>query len=209
MKSIVTKAKTIDDAVNKALAELGVGIDDVTVNVLETPSTGLIGVFGNRQAKVEVIVKDSAAETASAFLADVFGAMGIEVQIDSSVEDEVLVLSLSSPKAGILIGKRGATLDALQYLTSLAANKAPGQYQRIVLDIESYREKRKRALQDLADRIALNVAKRRSRHALEPMNPYERRIIHSSLQNYKNISTYSEGEEPNRHVVIEYKREQV
>jgi spoIIIJ-associated protein len=106
-----------------------------------------------------------------------------------------------------LIGRRGQTLDALQYLTSLVINKHTKNYTKISLDIEGYREKRKNALQDLADRIALKVEKSRAKYVLEPMNPYERRIIHSALQSYKNIVTYSEGTEPYRHVVIDYKRD--
>ena len=209
MKTVIAKGKTVEEAIQNGLEELETTIDNVTTRVLEVPSTGLIGVFGNKYAKVELTLKDEVQDTTTAFLNDIFSAMDIDVEIDNHVEDDILIFNLTTPHPGILIGKRGQTLDALQYITSLVMNKGQGKYVRVALDIESYREKRKRALQDLADRIAINVEKRHTKHVLEPMNPYERRIIHSSLQNYKNIITYSEGEEPNRYVIIEYKREEI
>ena len=209
MKTVIAKGRTVEEAIQNGLEELATTIDNVTTKVLEVPSTGLIGVFGSKYAKVELTLKDEVQDTTTAFLNDIFEAMDIEVKIESRTEDEILVFNLTTPQPGILIGKRGQTLDALQYITSLIMNKGQSKYIRVALDIEEYREKRKRALQDLADRIAINVEKRHSKHVLEPMNPYERRIIHSSLQNYKNIITYSEGEEPNRYVIIEYKREEI
>ena len=209
MKTVIAKGRTVEEAIQNGLEELATTIDNVTTKVLEVPSTGLIGVFGSKYAKVELTLKDEVQDITTAFLSDVFEAMDIEVKIESRTEDEILVFNLTTPQPGILIGKRGQTLDALQYITSLIMNKGQSKYIRVALDIEEYREKRKRALQDLADRIAINVEKRHTKHVLEPMNPYERRIIHSSLQNYKNIITYSEGEEPNRYVIIEYKREEI
>ena len=209
MKTVIAKGRTVEEAIQNGLEELATTIENVTTKVLEVPSTGLIGVFGSKYAKVELTLKDEVQDTTTAFLNDIFEAMDIEVKIESRTEDEILVFNLTTPQPGILIGKRGQTLDALQYITSLIMNKGQSKYIRVALDIEEYREKRKRALQDLADRIAINVEKRHTKHVLEPMNPYERRIIHSSLQNYRNIITYSEGEEPNRYVIIEYKREEI
>jgi spoIIIJ-associated protein len=210
MKSIIAKGKTIEDAIASGLKELGANAEDVTAKVLEEPSEGFIGIFGNKLAKVELTVKDDVTEKTVEFLKSLFAAMKIEATVETRMDDGIVVFELSSPlSAGILIGKKGQTLDSLQYLTSLVINKGQAKYIRISLDIESYREKRKRTLQDLADRIALSVEKKRGKHVLEPMNPYERKIIHASLQNYRNIVTYSEGEEPNRHVIIEYQREQV
>jgi spoIIIJ-associated protein len=207
MKTIIAKGKTVEEAIANGLDELGAVIEDVSTKVLEVPASGLIGVFGNKYAKVELTLRDDATDRTLAFLSELFDAMNIKVEIKTSMDDGIIVFDLITKNAGVLIGKRGQTLDALQYLTSLVMNKVQSKYIRVALDIEDYREKRKRALQDLADRIALTVEAKKSRHELEPMNPYERRIIHSSLQNYKNIITYSEGEEPNRHVIIEYKRE--
>ncbi|MCL1803875.1 MAG: protein jag [Eubacteriaceae bacterium] len=210
MKSIVSKGKTIQEAITNGLAELGISREQADINVLDEPQDGFIGIFGKQLARVEIIVKDSVTDVVKTFLENITEAMKIEATVTTRIEDDILIFELSSPKsAGILIGKKGQTLDALQYLASLVGNKGQQKYVRIALDIESYREKRKRSLMDLADRIALNVEKSRGKHALEPMNPYERKVIHASLQNYRNIATYSIGDEPNRYVVIEYQREQV
>jgi len=210
VKSIIAKGKTVEDAIENGLKELGCSLEEVTTKVVEEPSDGFIGIFGSKLAKVEMTLKDDVTQRTAEFLESLFKAMKVEATVDTRMEDGIIIFELSSPRsAGILIGKKGATLEALQYLTSLVINKGQSKYIRIALDIEGYREKRKRTLQDLADRIALSVEKKRGRHELEPMNPYERKIIHSSLQNYRNIVTYSEGEEPNRHVIIEYQREQV
>ncbi len=206
MKSVIAKGKTVEEAIQNALEELGASAEEVTTKVLEIPDSGIMSMFGNRFAKVEVTLNDDAVENAKKFLGELLGNMGIEAGVEAHYDDDILMLDIDSDETGILIGRRGQTLDAIQYLTSLAINKHKDEYVRISLDVADYREKRKNALQDLADRIALKVEKTKTKFELEPMNPYERRIIHSALQSYEHIETYSEGEEPNRHIVIDYKR---
>lgn len=142
------------------------------------------------------------------FLNDIFGAMKMEVKIDITIdnEEDTVNINLSGEDMGVLIGKRGQTLDSLQYLVSLVANKESEKYFRVKLDTENYRERRKETLESLAKNIAYRVKRTRKPVSLEPMNPYERRIIHSTLQNDKYVSTKSEGEEPFRHVVVFMKK---
>ncbi len=220
MKKVTAKGKTVEEAIQNALDELGTTAENVTTKVIDIPSSGIMGMFGSRFAKVEVTMdEDDDEEVAVAesdenevvalcesFLSDLFKAMNVDVELCSEYKDEMLFVELKCEETGVLIGRRGQTLDALQYLTSLAVNKSTDEYTRISLDVANYREKRKNALQDLADRIAQKVQRTRSKYVLEPMNPYERRIIHSALQNYDNITTYSEGEDPYRHIVIDYVR---
>lgn len=209
MKTVTGKGRTVEEAIQNALEELETTIENVTTKVIEIPDSGIIGgVFGNKYAKVEVTLNDDVQGKACDFLYDVLDVMGLsDAQLYCSVEEDILIIDIECSDTGMLIGRRGQTLDALQYLTSLVANKDREDYTRISLDVADYREKRKDALQDLADRIAQKVQKSRGKYELEPMNPYERRIIHSALQSYKNITTYSNGEEPNRYVIIEYKHE--
>lgn len=208
MKTVTGKGRSVEEAIQNALEELGTTAENVTTKVLEIPDSGIMGVFGNKFAKVEVTLNDDIQSKACDFLYEVLDNMGLtDAQLFCSVEDDMLLIDIECSDTGMLIGRRGQTLDALQYLTSLVANKDNDEYTRISLDVADYREKRKDALQDLADRLAQKVQKTRGKYELEAMNPYERRIIHSSLQSYKNITTYSEGEEPNRHVIIEYKQD--
>lgn len=207
MKTVTAKGKTVEEAIHNALTELNTTSDKVTTRVLDMPASGFGSMLGGKMAKVEVTLNDGEIIACKDFLSDVFHAMNIEADIEAHYEDDILLIEMSCEDTGVLIGRRGQTLDALQYLTSLVVNKSADDYTKISLDIEGYREKRKNALQDLADRIALKVEKTRTKYILEPMNPYERRIIHASLQSYKNIVTYSEGTEPYRHVVIDYKRD--
>ena len=144
---------------------------------------------------------------AKEFLNDVFAAMNMEVVIDAKFDDveNNLDIELSGDEMGVLIGKRGATLDSLQYLVSLVVNKGREDYIRVKVDTENYRARRKETLENLAKNVAFKVKKTRRSLSLEPMNPYERRIIHAALQNDKYVTTHSEGEEPNRKVVISLK----
>ena len=205
MKSVTAKGKTVDEAITNALEELGATADQVTTKVLEVPGSGFMGVIGGKYAKVEVTLNDDANTLSTKFLTDLLDAMDIKTNISTRYEDDILMIDLNTEETGVLIGRRGQTLDAIQYLCSLVINKDNKEYTRVSIDVEGYREKRKNALQDLADRIAQKVEKTRKQYALEPMNPYERRIIHSALQNYRHVETHSEGEEPNRHIIIQYK----
>ena len=206
VNSVQAKGKTVEEAIQNALEELGTTEDKVTVKVLDIPDSGILSMFGNKYAKVEVTVNDDTLEKGKAFLTELLEKMGVRGTVDAYYEDDVLMLDIDSRETGILIGRRGQTLDSIQYLTSLVVNRDRGEYIRVSLDVAGYSQKRKNSLQDLADRIALKLEKTKTRYELEPMNPYERRIIHSALQNYEHVTTHSEGEEPNRHIVIEYKR---
>ena len=150
--------------------------------------------------------KEEAKEKAVKFMKDVFASIEMEVEVTASFEDEVLNVEMSGEDMGVLIGKRGQTLDSLQYLTSLVVNKNQNAYVRVKLDTENYRSRRKDTLENLAKNIAFKVKKTRKPVSLEPMNPYERRIIHSALQSNKFVETYSEGNEPYRHVVVTLKK---
>lgn len=206
---IEISAKTVDDAVTKALIELETTSDKLEYVVIEKGSTGILGIFNSKQAviKAKKIVTDT--DVAEDFLKKIFKAMGMEVTFTSVMDEEegCLNIDMSGEDMGVLIGKRGQTLDSLQYLVSLIVNKEREEYLRIKLDTENYRERRKATLESLARNIASKVKRTKHSVSLEPMNPYERRIIHSILQNDKYVVTRSEGEEPYRHVVVSLKRE--
>ena len=303
-RSLEISAKTIEEAISKGLEELGVAISDVQVDIIQEGSKGLFGLFGSRQAKVRLTLKDGhdevsakelvsqvmsdmgkepeavkakrtpapraeekkpapkaepaaakvektdrpdAAEKKAApkkpvekkksveekaapakpvvpaeqadratpagkaqeFLQEVTHLMGVNVSVAVRTDEEGNVrVNMEGDTLGILIGRRGETLDALQYLTSLQVNKGQSAYTRVTLDTENYRAKREEALVRLANRMANRAQKTGRKVSMEPMNPYERRILHSALQNNPDVETHSEGEEPNRHVVITLKRKQ-
>lgn len=199
--------KTVEEAIEAALAELGVGRDQVDYRVLEAPSKPLFGLLGGREAKVEVTVKKiEPIERGRKFLEKVATAMGLQVVISTVTTDDTVTLNLHGDDLGILIGKHGQTLDALQYLTNLAANREGRDRIRFIIDVEDYRKRRADTLEQLALRLADRAKRTGERVALEPMTPHERKIIHMSLQNDTRIETYSEGEEPYRRVVIVSKR---
>ncbi|KEH96684.1 RNA-binding cell elongation regulator Jag/EloR [Clostridium massiliodielmoense] len=207
MRSIRMSGKTVEDAVSKALKELNVTIDEVETNVIEEGSKGIFGIFKTKDAEVEVIVKEKAEDMAKKFLRDVLDSMGVLAEIKIKEEDNVLKINLVGPNMGLIIGYRGETLDSLQYLVSLVVNKENNEkYKKVTLDTENYRSKREETLKRLADKLAYKVRKTNRSVKLEPMNPYERRIIHSTLQNNSYVVTYSEGEEPHRRVVIDLKK---
>jgi spoIIIJ-associated protein len=207
MKIIEMTGRTVDDAVKNALDELKVSKEKVDVEVLDEGNKGLFKLIGARPARVKVKVKRDYVFEAKAFLRDILNCMGIKAEIRVREEDNIIKISLTGPDMGILIGYRGETLDSLQYLTSLVVNKGHDmEYKRVVLDTENYRLKREETLNRLARRIAEKVRKTGKYVKLEPMNPYERRVIHSALQNEWDVETYSEGEEPYRRVVVDVKK---
>ena len=199
-------AKTVNDAITEACKALGVTSDKLDYKVLEEGSNGFLGI-GAKDAQIEAAVKNSVSDVASDFLKDVFAAMNMTVVVDVkyNADDNEMNIDLSGDDMGVLIGKRGQTLDSLQYLVSLVVNKGNEDYIRVKVDTENYRERRKSTLENLAKNMAYKVKRTRRPLHLEPMNPYERRIIHSALQNDKFVTTHSEGEEPYRHVVITLK----
>lgn len=200
-------AKTVDEALTNAMLEIGTTADNLDYEVMEKESSGFLGLF-SKPARINVRIKKSLENTAMLFLEKVFKAMEIETNIDiiSDEDNNILEINLKGEEMGVLIGKRGQTLDSLQYLVSLVINKNTDNYVKIKLDTENYRARRKETLENLAKNIAYKVKRTRRSVTLEPMNPYERRIIHSALQNDKAIETYSEGKDPYRKVVIAYKK---
>lgn len=208
MKSVVKTAKTVDEAVSLALSDLNMVKEDVVVEVLEEPSKGLFGFIGTREAKVKVTIINDPISLAENFLYSLLEKMNISANLMiEKKENELLVdvRNISNSDMGILIGKRGNTLDSLQYILSLIVNKNREKYLRVLVDVQNYRAKREDTLRRLANKMADKAKTFRRTVKLEPMNPYERRIIHSALQNDSRIRTYSEGEEPYRRVVIEAK----
>ncbi|MDD6202204.1 MAG: protein jag [Lachnospiraceae bacterium] len=200
-------AKTVDDAITEACKTLSVTSDKLDYVVIEEGSSGFLGI-GSKDAVINAKVKSSIKDKAKIFLDDVFSAMNMNVVIDASYneEEKELSIDLSGDDMGVLIGKRGQTLDSLQYLVSLVVNKETDDYIRVKVDTENYRKRRQDTLENLAKNIAFKVKRTKRAVSLEPMNPYERRVIHSSLQNDKFVTTHSEGEEPYRHVVVTMKR---
>jgi len=206
MSKVVEKsAKTVQEAVNLALEELGANIEDVDIDVLEEGNKGIFGI-GGKNARVKVTLRKSLADEAAAFLREVFSKMDVSMNIEQYEDEDSILLKVTGDDSGIIIGRRGETLDALQYLTSLVVNKQSNCYKRVTIDIENYRKKREETLVRLADKLADRVIRYRRSVTLEPMNPYERRIIHSTLQSNSLVETHSVGEEPNRKVVITLKQ---
>lgn len=207
MEYIEFSAKTVDDALTEACLKLGTTSDKLDYEVIEKGSNGFLGI-GSKNAVIKVCAKASIEDDVKDFLNKVFSAMDMEVDILIK-KDEVnkyIDVELKGSDMGVLIGKRGQTLDSLQYLTNLAINKHSGDYYKVKIDTEDYRNRRKETLENLAKNIAYKVKRTKRTVSLEPMNPFERRIIHSALQNDKYVTTHSEGEEPYRHVVVMLKK---
>lgn len=210
LEYIEVSAKTVNEAIIEACQKLGVTSDKLEYLVLEEGSSGFLGI-GSKPAVIKAAVKIeevSADIIAKNFLNDVFSAMNMTVVVDVKYDktDNSMDIDLSGDEMGVLIGKRGQTLDSLQYLVSLVVNKGSDEYIRVKVDTENYRQRRKETLENLAKNIAYKVKRTKRSVSLEPMNPYERRIIHSALQNDKYVTTYSEGEEPFRRVVVTVKK---
>lgn len=203
MDYVERTGRTVEDAIMEALIQLGTTRDKVEIDVIEEGSKGILGLFGAKDAVVRVKKIADPKEIAETFLTDIFRNMGLYVHIDTRLEDNnQLSIDLSGENMGIIIGKRGSTLDSLQYLVSLVVNKHSKSYIRVKIDTESYRSRRKETLETLARNLAKKVKSTGKRVSLEPMNPFERRVIHSALQNDKFVETHSEGDEPYRRVII-------
>jgi len=206
MKSLEKRGRSVEEAVSAALLDLGVRAEQVQVEVLEEPTKGLFGLIGSRDALVRVAVKETKEDVARRLLQDVSRTIGLDVEIATRRDEDYIFFDVKGDELGILIGRRGQTLDALQYLTNLAASRASSEKQRIVVDVEGYRRRREETLQRLAERLADKVRRSGQSMALEPMSAHERRVIHLALQNSPYVTTYSEGEEPFRKVVIDARR---
>jgi len=206
IKKTEAEGRTIEEAIESGLGKLGTTRDNVEIEIIERESKGMFG-FGGKPAKVLLSMPSDAESEATKFLSDIFDAMGISVDIRASVDGNNIAVELAGDNMGVIIGRRGETLDALQYLTSLAINKTSEEYYRVSIDTENYRAEREAALISLAKRLASKAKRNRRSVSLEPMNAYERKVIHTALQDDNEISTYSLGDEPNRKVVITVKSE--
>lgn len=205
MKTLEKSAKTIDEAIDAALAELGRSREEVTIDIVRMPSKGIFGI-GAKDAIVRVSAEDNVTAFAIDFLNNIFKKFDLDVEIRTSEGEEFITLDLIGKDLGILIGRRGETLDALQYLTNLTVSRHFEERSKFILDVEGYRAKREETLERLAKKLAERVKESGKNMSLEPMSPYERRIIHTVLQSDDQVRTFSEGEEPYRKVVIARKK---
>lgn len=202
-REVVATGKTVEDAINKACEELGAQREDVEIDILELPTKRLLGLLGAQDAKVKVSVEESCDDIAETYLKTILDNMDLsDVEVEKSENENGITFDLKGEDPGLLIGHRGETLDALQYLVSLVANRDAKEYKRITLDTGDYRKKREVTLTSLAKRIAQNAVRSHRSTTLEPMNPYERRIIHTAVQEVAGAASWSVGIDPNRRVVI-------
>ena len=201
-REVIATGRTVDEALDKAYEQLGISRDEAQFEILDLPKKGFLG-LGASPAKVRVFIEVSKAQCAVDYLQSIFYQMGLDqVQIDVTETENCANITLSGDGLGVLIGRRGETLDALQYLAGLVANRLEGDYYRIVVDSGNYREKRDKTLAELARKVGGQAAKTGRKTSLEPMNPYERRIIHTTVQEIEGATSWSVGSEPNRHVVV-------
>ncbi|SES07228.1 RNA-binding cell elongation regulator Jag/EloR [Lachnobacterium bovis] len=207
MDFIEISAKTVNDALTEASVKFGTTSDQIEYEVVEKGSTGFLG-LGSKNAVIRARKKFSIEDRVRNFLTEVFEAMNLKVELLIKVDEinSQIDVDLKGDEMGLLIGKRGQTLDALQYLTNLSVNKNADNYYKVKIDTEDYRNRRKATLENLAKNIAFKVKRTHRSVELEPMNPFERRVIHSALQNDRYVTTHSEGDEPYRHVVVTLKK---
>jgi spoIIIJ-associated protein len=209
VKEVTVSGKSVDEALEEALKTLQVSQDEVDVEVLEEPKKGLLGFIGSKQAVIKVTVKVDPIHKAQDYLQAIIKKIGIDSEIAiNKIGDRDYQFLITGEDLGLVIGKRGLTLNALQYLTNLVANQSSDANVRIELDAENYRVRRKTALEKLAQRTADRVRKTKKAVKLEPMPSHERKIVHMALQDVAEITTYSTGEEPNRAVVIDFKNKE-
>ncbi len=209
MEYIEVSAKTVDDALTEASIKLGTTSENLEYEVIDKGSAGFLGLVGSRDATIRVKkATKSVEDEIREFLENVFKAMNLEVEIIIKADEDNrnVDVELKGSEMGVLIGKRGQTLDSLQYLTNLAINKQSENYYKVKIDTEDYRKRRRETLENLAKNIAYKVKRTKRPVSLEPMNPFERRVIHSALQNDRFVTTHSEGDEPYRHVVVTLKK---
>lgn len=205
MKSVEIIARSVEEAIEEGLKQLDVTRDEVEISIIEEGNKGFLGILGSRQAKVNLEIKPNMnwkARVAEEYVKNVLELMKITAVTDTIIADENVKIDITGENLGLLIGRRGQTLDALQYLTSMAANREGGEWVRIIVDIEGYRSRREETLRGLARRLASKADATGRRVALDPMNALERRIVHSELQEFDGVETHSEGRDPYRRVII-------
>jgi len=207
VKSIEVSGKTEEEAIQTALDQLGLQRDEVSVEIIERAKAGFLGLKSTPAVvRVSWQCGETNAERVEKFLTGLFLRMGVRARPEISEEDGVISVNLAGEDPGTLIGRRGETLDAIQHLTNYVVNRGSSGRVRVNVDAENYRERRNEALEHLAAKVASKVVKYRRNMTLEPMNSYERHVIHTALQNYENVTTYSVGTEPNRRIVVAYER---
>jgi spoIIIJ-associated protein len=203
MNGYKTTGKTVDDAVEKALHELGIKKNNARIIILDEPSLGILGLLGNKEAKVEVSALLDPVEYLSEYIKELLSLMKVQGTVDVIEDDEKLSASIEGSDVGILIGRRGRTLGDLQYVLNVIMRRQFAMLNKmIVIDVENYRLRREKTLIQLAKNVARKVSQEGFEQALEPMNPQERRIIHLALQEFPGITTYSSGQEPYRKVIV-------
>ena len=202
MKEITASGSTVEEAVQSALEQLNTTEDRVEVDVIDAGKKGIFGLIGAKRAIVKVKLAKNPVQETEKFIKEVIKYMNVEVDIKTTVKDNHVTYEMEGENIAIIIGKRGQTLNALQYLAHLAINKEKDKYFVVTLDAEGYRGRRKETLEALAHKMADKAKRLNKKVALEPMPAFERKIIHSALQNQKNITTYSDGQDPHRHIVI-------
>ena len=204
IKEAICEGSDVQDALKKAKAQLGLDeTSEYEFEIIQTEEKKKFGLFGGRPAKVRVFIKDTPDERAEKFLRDVLDKMTLQsVEIEKSTDENAVEFNLSGEEVGFVIGRRGETLDALQYLTSLVANHGEDPYIKVTVNTGNYREKREKTLEILGRKLAFKAIKTGKKTSLEPMNPYERRIIHTAVQKVNGAISWSEGENAARHVVI-------
>lgn len=205
MREITASGQTVEDAVKSALEQLQTTEDQVEIEVIDEGRRGILGIFGSKLAVAHVRELKNQVEEAEKFILETAGNMGINIELTTTEEDNHVTFDMQGEGIALLIGKRGQTLNALQYLVQLVINKDGKQFYRVMLDAEGYRGRRKETLETLAVRMAEKAKRLKQKVALEPMPAFERKIIHTALQNRKDVSTESGGVEPHRHVVIKTK----
>ncbi|MGY4688218.1 RNA-binding cell elongation regulator Jag/EloR [Salibacterium sp. K-3] len=206
MKTVKVSGKTIEEAASRAVTELDAGTkDNIKYRVIEEPKKGFLGLIGSKPALVEAERKPDPVEEAERYLHRIIEEMGVKVEAAKEVKDRETIFMLSGSDIGVMIGRRGKTLDSLQYLVQLAANRYSDKRITITLDAENYRQRRREALEQLAERLASKAERTGEKVVLEPMTSRERKIIHAALQHKRRIKTYSDGTEPRRYVVIDLK----
>lgn len=207
MQVVQKSARTVEEAVDLALADLGLPRERVVIEVLEEGSKGLFGLIGSRNAVIRATPMQTRAEAAEAWLLEVCRTMGVtDARVSVRQTDDHLLADVSGQEAGMLIGHHGQTLDALQFLANLAVSKEHGDHSRVIVDVEGYRQRREETLQRLAERAAERVRRTGQPQVLEPMSASERRVVHLTLQDHPDVETTSEGDEPQRRVVVQPRR---
>ncbi|NLW45367.1 MAG: protein jag [Syntrophomonadaceae bacterium] len=207
MLSLEKKGKSVDEAIQLALEELGVGLEDVVIEVLEEPSRGILGIIGSKPAVVRVELKNKPEKVAEEKLRALLDTMDISYEIQSvEMKDGVVRINITGKDMGLLIGRKGETLNAVQFILGMMVNKVLDERVRIVLDVEDYRMRREESLKSLAVSLSERVKRTKRSVVMRPMGPHERRVVHTALQGDPEIVTYSQGEEPNRKVVISLKK---